>query len=115
MLPAMVVFLKPRCQRCRDSKIVVAMEFWEADSRHARELRVFLLREKNNSLLPARGQKVQKTLKSDTTTLEFEVSFCARFWGTGDPLLPMGESTSKLSGTLLGRLWEALGRLGEAL
>ena len=35
MLPAMVVFLKPCCQRCRDSKIIVTMAFWEADSRHA--------------------------------------------------------------------------------
>ena len=38
MLTARVVFLKPCCQRCRDSKIIVTMAFWEADSRHAGEL-----------------------------------------------------------------------------
>ena len=46
MLPAMVVFLKPRCQRCRDSKILVTMAFWEAHSRHAGELSVFFLAKK---------------------------------------------------------------------
>ena len=46
MLPAMVVFLKPRCQRCRDSKILVTMTFWEAHSRHAGELSVFLFSRK---------------------------------------------------------------------
>ena len=46
MLPAIVVFLIPRCQRCRDSKILVTMAFWEADSRHAGELSVFFLAKK---------------------------------------------------------------------
>ena len=45
-LAAMVVFLKPRCQRCRDSTILVTMAFWEADSRHASELSVFFFSEK---------------------------------------------------------------------
>ena len=45
-LPAMVVFLKPRCQRCRDSKILVTMAFWEAHLRHAGELSVFFVAKK---------------------------------------------------------------------
>ena len=49
-LAARLVFLKPRWQRCRDSKILVTMAFWEADSRHAGELSVFFSREK--AILP---------------------------------------------------------------
>jgi len=60
MLPAMVVFIKPCSQQCRDSKILVTMVFWEADSRHAGELSVFLFREKANSALIHIGQKVGK-------------------------------------------------------
>ena len=50
MLPARLVFLKPRWQRCRDSKILVTMAFWEAHLRHAGELSVFFCREK--AILP---------------------------------------------------------------
>ena len=66
------------------------MAFWEADSRHAGELSVFFVREKANSPQSYIGQNVQKNIKSDTATLEFEVRFCIRFFGTGDPLLAMG-------------------------
>ena len=97
MLPAMVVLLKPRCQRCRDSKILVTMAFWEADSRHAGELSVFFVREKANSVLIHIGQKVQKNIKSATSMLQFEVSVCSSFVATGDPLLPIGQT--------VGRLW----------
>ena len=90
MLPAMFVFLKPCYLQCLSQTIRVTLSFWEADSRHAGELSVFFVREKANSPLSVRGQKKQKTFKSDTATLEFEVSFCTRFFGTGDPLLPMG-------------------------
>ena len=55
-LAAMVVFLKPRCQRCRDSKILVTMAFWEAHLRHAGELSVFFVREKANSTLSENGK-----------------------------------------------------------
>ena len=82
----------------RVSKIVVTMAFWEADSRHAGELSVFVFfAKKNNSALSHIGQKVQKIIKSATPTLEFEVSVCSRFFATGDPLLPIGLS--------VGRLW----------
>ena len=47
-LAARLVFLKPRWQRCRDSKILVTMAFWEADSRHAGELSVFFLAKKSS-------------------------------------------------------------------
>ena len=96
MLPAMVVFLKPCCQRCRDSKILVTMASWEADSRHAGELSVFFVREKANSALIHIGQKVGKIIKSATATLEFEVSVCSRFFATGDPLLPIGQTVGRL-------------------
>ena len=43
------------------------------------------------------------------------MSFCTRFLGTGDHRNLFGTSTWKLSGRLLERLWEALGRLGEPL
>ena len=89
---------------------------WEADSRHAGEQSVFF-REKANSLLSARGQKVQKTFKSDTATLEFEVSFCTRFFGTGDPRNSIGQTLGRLWGRLWGSLWggfaEAWGGLGS--
>ena len=90
----------------RVSKIVVTMAFGEADSRHAGELSVcFVFREKANSTLSHIGQKVQSTIKSDTATLEFEVSFCTRFFGTGDPLLPIGQTLGRLWGRLWGSLW----------
>ena len=67
------------------------MALWEADSRHAGELSVFfVVREKANSQLSARGQKVQKTFKNDTGPQQFEVSFCTRVLGTGDPRNSMG-------------------------
>ena len=46
--------------------------------------------------------------------MEFEVSFGTRFLGTVDHRNLFGLSTWKLSGRFLERLWEALGRLGEA-
>ena len=50
----------------------------------------FLFREKANSPLSARGLKVQKTFKNDTGPQQFEVSFCTRVLGTGDPRNSMG-------------------------
>ena len=90
------------------------MAFWEADSRHAGELSVFVCG-KGVSPLENRGQTHQTTIKSSNLFVQSEVSFCTRFLGTGDPRNLFGTSTWKLSGRLLGRLWEALGRLGEAL
>ena len=72
-LAAMVVFLIPRCQRCRDSKILVTMAFWEAHLRHAGELSVFFYREKAISALIHIGQKVEKIIKTSTSKLRFEV------------------------------------------
>ena len=40
------------------------MAFWEADSRHAGELSVFVVLEKANSALIRIGQKVEKIIKS---------------------------------------------------
>ena len=101
----------------RVSKIVVTMAFWEADSRHAGELSVFFYREKANSALSHIGQKVQKIIKSATATLEFEVSVRTRFFGTGDPLLPIGQTVGRLWGRLWGSLWggfaEAWGGFGS--
>ena len=54
-LAAMFVFLKPRWQRCRDSKIIVTMAFWEVNSRHAGELSVFFVHEKVTSAIGYRG------------------------------------------------------------
>ena len=73
------------------------MAFWEADSRHAGELSVFF-REKANSPLSARGQKVQKTFKSDTATLEFEL-------GGKSPSLRNGDPRNSMGSTRLGRTW----------
>ena len=66
------------------------------------------------TLLENRGHK-NKNIKNSNQFETTEISFCTRFLGTADPRNLFGTSTSKLSGRLLGRLWEALGRLGEAL
>ena len=50
------------------------MAFWEADSRHAGELSVFLFREKANSPFDSCGQKVQKIIKSSTVIEDTEIS-----------------------------------------
>ena len=55
-------------------------------------------REKANSLLSARGQKVQKTFKSDTATLEFEL-------GGKSPSLRNGDPRNSMGSTRLGRTW----------
>ena len=97
MLPARFVFLIPRCQRCRDSKILVTIAFCEADSRHAGELSVFF-REKANSELIHIGEKVEKkSSKALHQSVSLKSVFAAVFFATGDPLLPIGQT--------VGRLW----------
>ena len=74
------------------------MALWEADSRHAGELSVFLFREKANSPLSARGQKDRKTFKSDTGPQQFEL-------GGKSPSLRNGDPRNSMGSTRLGRTW----------
>ena len=72
-LAAMFVFLKPCYLQCLSQSIRVTQAFWEADSRHAGELSVFLFLEKVNCAFCHIGQKVEKIIKSSTQRRTFGV------------------------------------------
>ena len=76
-----------------------------------------MFREKANSPLSARGQKVQKTFENANLFLQFEVRFCTRLFGTGDPRNSIGQTLGRLWGRLWGSLWggfaEAWGGFGS--
>ena len=53
--------------------MLVTQAFWEAHSRHAGELSVFVFRKKAIYALMHIGQKVEKVIKTSTTMQRFEV------------------------------------------
>ena len=59
MLPAKVALRNPKKTYGFCTLIDVTMAFWEADSRHAGELSVFVFREKINSALIHIGQTIE--------------------------------------------------------
>ena len=78
-LPARFVFLIPRCQRCRDSKILVTMAFWEAHSRHAGELSVFCFAKKPIQHCHTKGEKFKKSSKALQQPLSLKSVFAPGF------------------------------------